>query len=453
MVRAETKLLVPLGIVLIGVAAASIWAATVMTKRSYHVLRDLNKQLLTCKAKSMADEIESFLASGNLLHTKDLIDRTINGTSITAILVLDTEGNGLLHAGDMTEFEYNDLIANGSRIMSSIKGNEVVAVAPVMNFEASIGTVVLRMPLASIFPPLRRWLLGPLLVLLLGFILAILVGRIYLYDISNEMRSVVREAREIAGGNLKHYIPTLASIGSSLMTSISEMVLALQKRLGEINEGAEIADNTTQKIYDKVIKQKEHTSQIGECVTEVSNIAEHFFETVCQVEVDVKQVSDQAEATVQRILALGSKAQQIGTVTTAINDIAKRINLLSLNASIEAVQAGEHGQGFAVVAAEIRKLAESTKRSVEDIGELIEDIQSATNTTILSTEQTVDSVKRITEAVQQQGAAGKQVKVAINEINNGMKQGFEIVGYLVENVEQLRQATLTMRSALTQFEL
>jgi methyl-accepting chemotaxis protein len=108
-----------------------------------------------------------------------------------------------------------------------------------------------------------------------------------------------------------------------------------------------------------------------------------------------ERVSDIARATV----SLGEKSLEIGKVMDLINEIAGEIHLLALNAAIESAAAGEHGRRFAVVASEVRRLAEKTRESTEAIRTLVTEIQSASQGSIQATEQGSREVDRCRETI------------------------------------------------------
>ena len=150
----------------------------------------------------------------------------------------------------------------------------------------------------------------------------------------------------------------------------------------------------------------------------------------------MQDVEDKVEAIAQRSLALGERSQRIGEILAIINDIAEQTNLLALNAAIEAARAGDSGRGFAVIAGEIRKLAERSVASTGSIREIITAVQDETNATILATEQGTRQAREVGElmtsmtsmleesilATQQQRSAADQVAAAMAQIRDAAEQ-------------------------------
>src|SRR5205823_7446956 len=104
------------------------------------------------------------------------------------------------------------------------------------------------------------------------------------------------------------------------------------------------------------------------------------------------RLKEQVESTAETILALAERAQAIGEIIATVNDIAEQTNLLALNAAIEASRAGEHGRGFAVVAGEVKALADQSKKATTQVRQILGEIQKATSTAVLSTEEVTRGV-------------------------------------------------------------
>jgi methyl-accepting chemotaxis protein len=114
--------------------------------------------------------------------------------------------------------------------------------------------------------------------------------------------------------------------------------------------------------------------------------------------------------------SLGSRSDQIGAIIGTIEDIADQTNLLALNAAIEAARAGEQGRGFAVVADEVRALAERTTRATREIGEMIKAIQNETRGAVTAMEMGVHQVESGTEEAAKSGQALQEILQQVNDV-------------------------------------
>jgi len=133
-------------------------------------------------------------------------------------------------------------------------------------------------------------------------------------------------------------------------------------------------------------------------------------------------IADQVRQTSRTIEALGTRSEQIGTIVGTIEDIADQTNLLALNAAIEAARAGEQGRGFAVVADEVRALAERTTKATREIGEMIKAIQRETVEAVTAMEEGVQEVERGAVSSRKSGQALEEILQRINEVSMQISQ-------------------------------
>lgn len=180
------------------------------------------------------------------------------------------------------------------------------------------------------------------------------------------------------------------------------------------------------------------------------------------VETEINQsLKFKMEQVQQQIMRLSEHLGQIYSITNVVTDLANQTNMLALNASVEAVRAGENGKGFGVVATEIRKLADQSRKSAERISSIVTDIQTAANLTVRVTEDGSKSVQDIVRAIndvavnlqqislntKQQSIAVEQVVDAMNNLNfvakematsiNQTKQGIEKLNETAKNLQTL----------------
>ncbi len=180
----------------------------------------------------------------------------------------------------------------------------------------------------------------------------------------------------------------------------------------------------------------------------------------------MRDVQEKVEAIAARALSLGERAQKIGEILELINDIAGQTNLLALNAAIEAARAGEAGKGFAVVAAEVRKLAERSLASTDNISHIIAGVQDETNATILATEQGTRQAREVGElmastatmlqesilATQQQKTAADQQKTAADQVEGAIQQIRDAADKLATEQTQWAATSERLETLITTLE-
>jgi len=190
--------------------------------------------------------------------------------------------------------------------------------------------------------------------------------------------------------------------------------------------------NRNLKQAEKTLKNAKNSTQIARVGEEAINEAITHLGTVTQT---VSYATDS-------IQKLGKRSEEIGGIITVITGIAEQTNLLALNAAIEAARAGEQGKGFAVVADEVRKLAEQSSMSAGQINNLISDIQAETSVTVRTMESNLAAVKEQVTIINKGGTALKDIVETVEETENGveqMKQAFEQVNRNAAHVQEAIQ--------------
>jgi methyl-accepting chemotaxis protein len=161
--------------------------------------------------------------------------------------------------------------------------------------------------------------------------------------------------------------------------------------------------------------------------------------TVAKAHDSLASIQRQVEQIVSHMLDLGKKSQQIGVVLEIVSELAEQTNILAINATIEASGAGEAGKRFAVVADEIRKLADRSAGSTKEIRSLIDDVRSAVNTTVMATEAGSKTVE-----------AGSR---HFSEVSSSLRQITELVGDTTEAAREIELSTKQQSSAVEQINV
>ncbi|WP_281269959.1 methyl-accepting chemotaxis protein [Crenobacter cavernae] len=199
---------------------------------------------------------------------------------------------------------------------------------------------------------------------------------------------------------------------------------------GVIYKVIKFATDVTESVLN-VNRDIEHATEaykLSESTEALSRQGASVIETAAA---EMRRIADSARVSTQLIEALGTQSSQITSIVNTIHDIADQTNLLALNAAIEAARAGEQGRGFAVVADEVRKLAERTTRSTAEISGMIETIREGTHTAIVSMSA---MLKQAEQGVAHANDAGD----AINKIRDSTHQVVEVINTFSSIASQKR---------------
>ncbi|KQB93934.1 chemotaxis protein [Geobacillus sp. PA-3] len=322
-------------------------------------------------------------------------------------------------------------------------------------------------------------------LVLIVSVLAVAAGAIVSYYISRSLSlpllALSEAAKRIAAGDLtetKTGVHNRDEIGE-LAASFEQMAKNLRGVLHEVAQNAEQVAASSEELaasaeqtskateqiamtiqgvasgVDKQMQSVEETSaavntmseQIGQISERAQSVAAIAAETSKQaadggqtIEASVAQmnkVNSTVEQLAEVIKGLGRRSEQIGSIIEAIRNIAAQTNLLALNAAIEAARAGEHGRGFAVVADEVRKLAEQSAESARQIAELIAAIQEETAHAVQSMESVVNEVTAGTGVIRTSGETFSQIRAAVDEVAKQIRDVSASVSEMAASSEQI----------------
>lgn len=271
--------------------------------------------------------------------------------------------------------------------------------------------------------------------------IAMIAGRISEGDLTVKIEGEGKEitgilaAMDVMSRKLKGIVASLKSAadnvatGSGQLSSNSgEITRTMDEQSSRANQIAAAAEEMSQTVIDIA----KNASNIASSATDTVVIARKGAEVVDKSVNESKAIADTVNSSSAVIQTLGEKSKQIGEIIGVINDIADQTNLLALNAAIEAARAGEQGRGFAVVADEVRKLAERTGKATSEIRGMISSIQTEVDSAVISMESTN---KKVQAGLQYSLEAGEQLKKIVGSVDG-----------LQSMVQQIASATEEMSS-------
>jgi CHASE3 domain sensor protein len=248
------------------------------------------------------------------------------------------------------------------------------------------------------------------------------------------------------GGQVGAAVRNVESSSAELQAAANQQVTGSKEQVAAMTE----ITTTINELLATSRQIAESAQRVAQVAAETARSASAGDGTVESAHGSITAIRRQVDLVVDHMLELGRKSQQIGAVLDIVSELAEQTNILAINATIEAAGAGESGRRFAVVADEIRKLADRVGDSTKQIRTLIDDVRAAVNTTVMATEggskavdagtrqfdEVASSFKRIADLVgttteasreielstKQQATAVEQVKIAISNVSQASRE-------------------------------
>jgi len=241
-------------------------------------------------------------------------------------------------------------------------------------------------------------------------------------------------------------VDTLSSMSAEILAGTTQQAAGMREQSSAVSE--------TVSTVDEVLQTAEQAAQRAQMVSSsaqrAAEVGQNGRIAVEESVTAMSTIKDQTGSIAESILTLAEQAQAIGEIIASVNDIAEQTNVLSLNAAIEASRAGEHGRGFSVVAAEIKALAEQSKKATAQVRQILGEIQNATSAAVMVTEQGSKSVNAAIKTVNEAGATIRTLADTINEAAQTAAQIAASSGQQVTGMHQIHQAMKHINQASNQ---
>lgn len=397
-----------------------------------------------------------------LMRSDSFIDP--ESRSVAASFKGSVEANGAMsHAIEQALSGRSD-----TQVVKNYLGTSVLSAFGPLNIDGVTWAVVAEMSEEEVMAPIHDIFVSTVIegiaVAVVVAIVAFLVSR----SITNPIQETVEVANKLAQGDLTTDVVVDAKDETGqLLMAMKQLVAQLSRVISEVRSGADNLASASQEVSSTAQNISQGATEQAAGVEETSASIEQLNASVQQNTENARvtdgiatKASDEAEQGGRAVADTVEAMKQIANKIGLIEDIAYKTNLLSLNAAIEAARAGEHGKGFTVVAAEVRKLAESSRLTAQEINELAtksvsvaEQAGALLEAMVPSIKKTADLVQEITAASEEQSGGVTQINEAMSQLDKATQQNASASEELAATSEELSGQATQLQQSVAFFKL
>ncbi|HLR23185.1 MAG TPA: methyl-accepting chemotaxis protein [Pseudogracilibacillus sp.] len=386
----------------------------------------------------------------------------IQNIFINEIASDDTSSSDAVYAQIQIGSQKSTSVASINRLINDFNEEQKMSVSRV---EESLKQSVIILIAASIAS------------IVIGLIIMIIISRI----ISHHLKKVVSITKEISKGNFtveqmeyvgKDEIGQLSNAINVLSKNMNELLVKVSKAAKSVSNSSNMLNTSSKEVKDGSIQMVSTMEELAsgaetqaDSATDLTEKMQHFLDSVRvsqQKGKDIANTSDNVltittdgsklmqesvqqmreidhivSSAVEQVSGLDKQSEQISKLVEVVKGIADQTNLLALNAAIEAARAGEHGKGFAVVADEVRKLAEQVTNSITEITSIVSSIQHETDDVVVSLGKGYEEVKTGIQHIEKTGDRFDTIDSAVSSMVNGVTQVAEHLSEIAIGSEQM----------------